>query len=197
MDLYRGGAIPLDRSGTLLGDFFAQAPAAVRAHAVEAAGHRMRRDGAVPDEVRERLARLWERRLAVAEAVPDEERAAFVPEVVYFGSWFAAGVFEDRWALRQLLRGLDLARAGRPRYLVVERLVALSATWPRESVEALELLTDVDPEDPAAIGSWDGEETILTRAKASDDARARAAAGRVARKLVAQGQVAFRRFIAE
>lgn len=195
MDLYRGGAIPLDDTEALLGIFFAQAPVAVRAHAVEVAGHRMRRDGTASDEVRERLAQFWEHRLVAAEAVPDEERAPFVPEVANFGSWFATGVFENEWALRQLRRGLELARAAKPRFLVVERLVVLSHTLPRESVEALELLTDVDPEDPSAIGSWDGEETILTHAQASNDATAREAADRVARKLVAQGQIAFRRFL--
>ncbi len=55
----------------------------------------------------------------------------------------------------------------------------------------------MDPEDPAVIGSWDEEETSLTRAHASNDATARAAAELVARKLVAQGHVTFRRFIAE
>ena len=109
LTFYWRGKISLTEEDSLVNRFFATSPAVLRAHAIRFVGHSLRStEEELEPTLVERLTKLWERRLAVAQAAGSRE--SFVDEIAEFGWWFASGKFDDDWAIHQLRQVLEFSR---------------------------------------------------------------------------------------
>ncbi|MGH3570607.1 MAG: hypothetical protein ACRDUW_02065 [Pseudonocardiaceae bacterium] len=123
------GDIDLNNAHSLLRRFYDRAPVSARAQLIDVIGHSLAH---TPRPAVEQLKALWELRL---HAVQDGADPA---ELGGFGWWFASGVFDDGWALRQLrsvlvhtgLRGTD-----KP---ALTHLASITANHPTASLAVLE-----------------------------------------------------------
>ncbi len=89
----------------------------------------------------ERLIRLWEHRVEVAQRKPEDH----VREVAAFGWWFESGRFDDDWALSQLEKTLDLSGGKiEPQLHAMQRLARLASTNPDVVIRCMRRLVNGD-----------------------------------------------------
>ena len=186
MAFYWRGKLDLGDPEGMLTEFFARVPDMLCAHALNFLGRSLYDEKEkIPDEVRDRLKRLWECRITLAGK---EEAAAF-------GWWFAAKKFDDSWALAQLKKAIEIAGKTDPDHLVTERLAELASTFPGPVVECLSLMAQGDKKG-WLISSWrDDAHVILENALKSDDPEAMGAATALINRLAARGYSEYRELI--
>jgi hypothetical protein len=137
MALYWNGLLsPEEENGTLQ-RFWEKASPKVRGHALWFVGRSTfsLKEG-LQAATAERLKRLWEQRLSVAQASADKEQ--YQDEVAKFGWWFCSGRFPDDWSLQQLESALAIANTVEPDFEIYRRLAAVSSARPQQSVRCLE-----------------------------------------------------------
>jgi uncharacterized protein YyaL (SSP411 family) len=176
MGLYLRGRVALDGPDPLLGEFFARAPQAQRAHALAYIGQMLRnqQEGRVPGEILARLQALWQHRLAEAQAAADVE--AYAEELATFGHWFASGTFEAAWALRQLAALLQLTGRVAATAKVVEGLKPYMESMPLEVVQCIAALAAREWSAITILGWGQDAQQILSRIVGSSDDAARSLA---------------------
>lgn len=173
-----------DEAG-LLSQFFANAPIAVRARAVDFVGRSLQGTDDVDETSLRRLIGLWESRMAAIDTATNPRDEA--KELEGFGWWFSSGRFEDNWALSQLLRVLGLGVEIDPSWHVAERLGTLAQAHPQVAVQCMRLLVE------AAEKKWgiglirDSVRGLIKTVASSPDPQARSQAVQLANWLGARG----------
>jgi len=195
MALYWNGMLSPDEESGLFEHFWKNAPPKVRSHALWQIGrwlHDQKED--LDAATAERLQRLWERRLSIAQA--SEDRGLYRDEIAKFGWWFCSRKFAEDWAIQQLQSALEIAGHAEPEHEVYEQLAAAAPQRPNESVRCLErmVLNTLDTNDLWRISAYEKNIRTVLRA-AVDSARDAAAIARnLANALGRRGLLQFRDF---
>ncbi len=186
MVFYWRGRLPLDDPDGLIQRFYRVAPVHLKAHAIAFIGHVLHAEGdtPLPESVQDRLKALWEWRAAMLQTSPAQERR---DEMEGFGWWFASGQLPAEWSLQQLVLLLRMTRSVDASHLVLERLVAVAETKPREAVEAVRWMVEGDDKGWGLTLGASSIELILRTSLASTDAEARQTARNVINYLGAKG----------
>jgi hypothetical protein len=139
MTFYARGKLSLQ--DTLLTVFWAQAPQAIRAHALGFLGRVLTQtDEEIPAEVLHRLKQLWEKRFdEVKDKIIECEK-----EMAAFGWWYASGKFDVDWALTMLAKVLERFKRVEPIVRVLARLEIDVETHPQEAVQCLRMVAEAD-----------------------------------------------------
>ncbi|MBC7217165.1 MAG: hypothetical protein H5U36_03125, partial [Candidatus Caldatribacterium sp.] len=172
MLLYGYGALSLEDS--LLADFWKKASDALRGYAISFIGRIVRTCREVPQEVLDRLKRLWETRLEVAKQ--SQSPAEFAKELAAFGWWFTSDKFDVSWALENLLESLRLVRKTEPTSTVLEHLGKTAQQYPLQSVRCLKMIAEGDQDGWELHLSMDHIQSILERALRDPNSRKEAEA---------------------
>jgi len=118
-------------------------------------------EGDVDPSILERIRRLWEQRLDIAQEAPTEHRL----EAQAFGVTFAAGKLADDWALPTLERTVQLAGAPRSGRLVAKRLAVIANEQPVAATRTFVRMLKAAGDGWSHV-AWRREaETIVTAAK--------------------------------
>jgi hypothetical protein len=166
MTFYWRGKLEMDEPDGLLNRFWNKAPASVRGHAIDFIGRSLKNTvGKVPPEVLRRLKYLWETRLGVAEKEPGKHKE----EMEAFSWWFYSEKFDDKWAINQTMKALEISGKTRSDYLILERLAAVVETMPKEAIQCLEIIARDDREGWSILGWRDYTRTILSKALQGSD----------------------------
>lgn len=193
MTMYWRGKIDFEPGG-LLDAFYAQADDELRGWAVASIGRGLQtidQAGGPPTpttvetEVVERLKGLWARRLAAAEGATDQRQHA--KEMSEFGWWFTSQVFDESWAIDQLVAALRLSGRVDPSHLVLGRLAKTAEGHPRQTIDALRLMIRGDLEGWTVVGWHDELTNVLQTVLASGDQEVRNAAVDLVHELGAGG----------
>lgn len=184
--LYWQGTIDLNEPKGILDEFFARAPEALRAHALEYVGFSLyQTNDEVPTEIIERLKTLWSWRSEGLGYAPSDKVGS--QELAKFGLWFGSGKFDDSWALTELVGVLRRNLRVDASHLVVERLSNTVDLMPALSVECLGLLV-ADDGQTRLIPNWlHSSREILAKALTSGNAEASAGARALINLLGARG----------
>jgi hypothetical protein len=183
---YLKGMIRVDSE--ILTNFYQKADTNLRAFAFNFLGRTLRdTKGEVSSPVLDRAKRLWT--LRKAEAQNESEHS--VRELQEFGWWFTSSKLDVNWSLNQLLDVLRLAKTVQPDFLVVERLVETASAFPRESVQALQLMIAGDVKGWGILGWSDKAKDIIRAARKSADHQARQIAEDLVNKLGSRGHFDF------
>jgi hypothetical protein len=196
-DLYWSGVTPFEVSDGLLAAFFRSAGPDAREHLLSTLGrwlYNAQEHGApVPDDVRDRLVRLWEWRVRAnepGEATPAETTAggrAMHRELAAFGWWFGSVRLDVEWRLRNLERALRQVGSVEPDYLTAETLVACAAAFPAAAVACLAQL-DLEARGTLLSYTWrEAAVDICRAALASGDAEAVESAHAIIGRWAARG----------
>lgn len=141
MVFYWRGTLSLE--DPLLTDFWRKASGALREYAISFIGRVLTQTHEeIPQEIVERLKRLWEVRLEAAKRSPS--RAEFAKELAAFGWWFASEKFDVSWALENLLESLYLVHKIEPTSIVLEHLGKTVQKYPLQSVRCLKMIAEGD-----------------------------------------------------
>jgi hypothetical protein len=147
--------------------------------------------GDLSDGIRERIQRLWDRRLAVITNEPEPHQL----EARAFGMSFVSGKLDEEWALRALERSIDLAGAPRLGDLVVERLVDVVTSEPAAVTRILAAMLR-HPEDEWDYASWrDEARTVVSRAAHHADPDVIESCAAIVDFYVSRGDLDFRNLI--
>ncbi|QDU41051.1 hypothetical protein Mal4_54160 [Maioricimonas rarisocia] len=169
MVLYGRGNIELDDENVPLKEFLRSANPKTRRHAIDHIGWSFRRAGDAPEEVVDRLQKLWEFYWEASgrdDAVNDSH---------LFGSWFSSGVFPAEWALERLRQFVEINPAPEPSHAIAEQLVEVALTDVRVSLEFLDRIVRGDMEGWRVHGYRDSAKLILAESLKLDiDAKSRA-----------------------
>ncbi len=176
------------KDGSVTKEFFENANVHYRSEAIRFVGFELEKGSPPDEETLHRLIELWEDRLRVGAKRPKEN----AEELEQFGSWFAAGVFDDDWALSKLQEVLALAHNADPDFMVLERLNELAQAHPLETMKCLKEMI-AGAREAWAFDSWqDNAINILKIAFNSSINEARELAKEQANLLVARGYHSFR-----
>ena len=174
MVYYLRGKLALDRNG-LIGRFFADAPDALRYHALGFIGRSLKnQQGMLPRDVAIRIQALWERRLREATATGDT--AGYEKELSAIGWWFASGKLDTSWSLRQLMKVLELGLTVEPATAVIGRLKELEPSFSDVKVRALAQILAREQDSVNLVAWTDDARVIVNEAIGSEDDAARATA---------------------
>ena len=202
MQLYWGGAIPLEAPDNLVDALFTRGSPPARKHAMRFVGDSLGHTGTpVDSEPLQLLRALWEWRmphLAVASAAEGDAAEAARDELAEFGVWFASRAFDLDWSLAQLLQVLRLTRRIEHEVEVVECLVEVSEDQPAEAVACLASIDIVGRDDHWITELWRADaKTIIRRVLRSPDQPTQAAARELVNRWVALGWIDFRDLLDE
>jgi hypothetical protein len=191
---YCRGKLKIDDPLGLLHSFWSNAEAKLRGYLFEHVGRILANtEGEIPQEIVERIQRLWEFRLTAAKTASDP--VEYKEELASFSWCFSSGKFDDPWAADQLKEVLNLVNKIDFPKLVVERLAVMASNLPRLSVECLKLLVDSQL-DSWEIYVWRTEaKEILTLAMQSGDVPTKKAAIELVHLLGAKGYFEFRELL--
>jgi len=190
MVYYWLGTLSTDGEDRLLDDFYGVAPDGLRGHTTWFIGTSIANwDDGAPPEVFERLRKLFERRLQVAQgsATP----GAFVKELSGFGYWFTSGKFEECWSLETLLASLRLTKKTESEMDVVKLLAKRCPQYPVECVTCLRLMVEGDTDRWLLLGVEEDAKKVLRTAISSNNAEAALSASRLREHLIARGNFGF------
>lgn len=176
-----------------LAAFYDHAPASLRFRLLEFVGRALSNTSDLDMEIAARLQRLWEWRVEVVESSDEEDGAE---ELAAFGLWFASGLFDDEWSLKQLEGVLRLAGRMDDERSVAEKLASLVERAPLEVVRIFRGLVRADSRG-WGVETWrEYLEYALETALRSGDADADAAARELINELGALGYFEFRKLLA-
>jgi hypothetical protein len=190
---YWRGKLTLEDNG-LIERFWQKANDKLRSQAIEFAGRSLSNTtDDIPPEIAARFKELWAIRLGTAKS--SANIVDFQEELAAFGWWFRSGKLGYQWELAQLKETLLLAHKIDPDSMVVERLVELADTRPKDVVECLTLLVETI-EKPWGIYAWrDEAKKILATVIQSSDAQAREEAIKLVHRLGSMGHLQFRELL--
>jgi hypothetical protein len=187
MRLYWHGHLQLRERDDLLGVFIANAPEAALANFVQRVGNGLREEPPPTENVLARLKTLWSR---CAERDSDLVQSAF-------GPWFAAGRFDEDWALASLEKALARHIVPRDVQGVVGRLATVSPRRTIRVLSCLELLVQADNLG-WGIFLWRAPaRTIIANALRSTETELVESARRVVSRLASAGYIEFRDLLPE
>jgi hypothetical protein len=190
MSLYWHGLIEWTDEDSLLNRFFTRANDALRAEAIQFLGMSLAHQKSVPDEVLDRLRRLWEIRRDAKK-----DRSGYAQELAAFGWWPAARKFDESWAMAQLTDILSYTAKVTPEGQVLQWLAELADRLPRESIRCLELISEGSGWD-FGLSVWEGHiVSILRAALRAPQSEAREAAQALIDRLGSRGQRQFRNLL--
>jgi len=178
MVYYWLGTLSTGGEDRLLDDFYGVAPDGLRGHTTWFIGTSIANwDDGAPPEVFERLQKLFERRLQLAQgsAKPD----AFVKELSGFGYWFTSKKFDERWSLETLLAVLQLTRKTQAEMEAVKLLAERCPQYPLQCVTCLHLMVEGDTERWLLYGVEEDAKLVLRIALDSSDSEASLTARRL------------------
>lgn len=133
--LHLWGGLPDD----LLEQFWRDAPAELRGHAIWLVGNQISRPPPeVPDEVKARALAYWEHRLD--EAIRSTEPGRYHLELGSISQWCVHGWVDETWLCDQLLRMLRAGFSPSNGFIVVEWLGKIAARHVDHAVEVLAAL---------------------------------------------------------
>jgi len=139
MIYYWRGKIGLTDS--LLTKFWEKASDGLKSHAIEFIGRSLKKtDDPIPEKILERLRNLWEERITKAKENSDNHKK----EISAFGWWFVSGKFDPKWSISQLVEVLRLFSVIRPVYMVLDHLAKIVEEYPKESLECLGRIIEVE-----------------------------------------------------
>ncbi len=168
MVFYWRGRLSLE--DPLFTTFWQQATDNLRAHAIAFIGRALKQtEEEIPQEILERLKRLWAWRLAAVQEAQDA--SSHEKEMAAFGWWFVSAKFDPEWALEQLCISLQIAGKTAPVHLVLEQLAKTAETHPLKSVECLRLVAASDAEGWELYARRDHIRQVLLWALRSPEAR--------------------------
>lgn len=178
--LLRRGALEAEGPDQLLVRFLDTAGLRLRRHFFSFVGETA--DERTDAAALKRFQALWEKRHPGAKG-----NAASRLERTTFGSWFAAGPFDEAWALEQL--ELVLREAGGVDRVdrVVRRLAERAPRHPLRAARCLALLTDLTREKASAFAWIEDVKPLLSAVLRSEDGAARREAKEAFQRLVALG----------
>jgi hypothetical protein len=137
--VYWNGTEQLESEGSLIQDFFEAAPSKLREHAFYLIGTFLKKQPSeLPQEVAERLIRLWEWRRN--QILNEEDPTTYKREIAQFGSWFVAGKLDVNWVLEQLLFAIEFSGEIASDYRAVEHLATLAMEFPAPVVKCLDAM---------------------------------------------------------
>lgn len=174
MVYYLRGKLALDRNG-LVGRFFADAPDALRYHALAFIGRSLKnQQGMLPRDVAMRIQALWERRLQ--EATASGGVTGYEKELSAIGWWFASGKLETSWSVKQLMKVLEQGVTVEPATAVIARLKELEPSFAGTKVKALAQILAREQDSVNLVAWTEDARAILNEAIGSADDSARAVA---------------------
>ncbi|MFG0243665.1 MAG: hypothetical protein ACF8R9_12835 [Phycisphaerales bacterium JB054] len=141
----------------------------VRSHAIQFVGMSLsKNDGELPTDVLKRFVDLWQ---LYWESVGQADAQAD-PGSAVFGYWFAAGVFDPKWAIERLEEFIQAAPNAEPDDLIVEQLAQVCHIDPFRSARIIQMLINADSERWRVLG-WkdDGKKVLRAAIAAGGDAR--------------------------
>ncbi|MGH3439440.1 MAG: hypothetical protein ACRDRN_23645 [Sciscionella sp.] len=127
---YLTGDLHLDDESLLRG-FYTRASASTRVNLIKWIGHQL---ADIDESTVQRLTTFWSYRLDAARNGADDPKA----ELREFGWWFASGVFDEEWALRQMLAVLAITDLHGTDQRVLQRLARLADAHPVLCLQVLE-----------------------------------------------------------
>ena len=182
----------LELGDPLLTAFWEKGGDVLRAHALSFVGRALQQTSApIPNEVLDRLIRLWEARLSAAKEVP----ANHEKEMAAFGWWFVSGKFDAEWVIAQLAEALQIVGKAEPDHMVVEKLAEIVDTYPLEAVKSLKVIVEGDREGWGIYGWREYARNILT--VALQDVTAKQKAEDLIQYLGSRGYLEFRDLLHE
>ena len=161
--LYGRDQLGLEDDG-LLRRFLTNANADIRRHAIGFVGRSIKGDEKVPDEIVNRVQKLWE----VCWAGPGKKDAEENPDAWLFGHWFSCGQFPKQWALEQLEEFVQVVPTPEPDNLIAKRLAEIAHVDIVKAVRILDRMVRGDREGWRVQGWLDSAKEILTQAMAED-----------------------------
>ena len=174
----------------LVNKFFFVANDHVRSYTVQQIAVRFSRYVRADDSERiaELLKEFWDARIVVverAELARDYER-----ELATFGYWFVSGIFDDQWAIDQLLRTLALSKSIKPWIESMATLHNLGSAFPSKVALCIKHLAT--SKNAWYFGRSDTCHNVLRQALKTSDSEERAQIVEVINYLVASGFVDFK-----
>ncbi len=171
MTLYWRGKLSGEETRVIFDQFWEKADPELRGDAVEYVGRSLYdyKQTVLP-EILDRLKLFWEERLAAAKESAEHDKYKY--EMREFGWWFASGVYDDCWALAQLIEAIRIAGKIEPEDEVLEKLEELAPSMPTETVTCLELMARGDREGWGVYGWRDHAKSILIKVLRSPAASA-------------------------
>lgn len=166
--LYWGGSIDFKSADSLLTRFFAKAPDAVRGEVIKSIGISAKRAPTpIAPVVMERLVKLWEWRVQIAQAQGGKNQAE---ELANFVWWFHSEKFDEHWAAVEMVHALELAGTSVQESLFLRRFAELADKHTAEALRALELAVVKTSKLGSAFWFDNEAITILSAALQSMDA---------------------------
>jgi hypothetical protein len=183
------GWIDLDSPDGILRRFHQLATDDVRAHAIDTVGRWLQPDRPpLPNDVRQRLERLWDRRMGVIE----QDIRTHKQEAEAFGAWFASGQLDPVTALSLLKRLLQLGIFPHLDHAIVERLADMLTSTPIDALQCIDYLIDNDAEGWHYWGWRDEARPLFEHALRHPDQRVVDLARQLINKLGSRGFLDFR-----
>jgi hypothetical protein len=189
LTFYWRGLFKLNNADTILRRFFEHAAADTRSYAIEFVGRALRETPTLARQVRKRLQRLWEWRIAEVEKSTDEGGKR---EIASFGWWADANCLPADWRLTQLDGVLRLEGTLEEEPITLDALVKLASHDPQRTIDILQRLLASMKEGWTIVGNQHSIEEVLRVCLASDDAEASALAESVIHWLGSAGHRTFR-----
>jgi hypothetical protein len=144
--------------------------------------------GELSASVAERMRELWEWRYSEIAPLPEEHAL----ELRAFGTWFASGQLDDRWALDALERSVELVGAPTFGHLVAERLAKVSEDNPVVAVRIFARMVEHPEHEWDYIGWRDEAKAVVKAALGSGEAEAEEPAAAIVDFYVRRGELDFR-----
>lgn len=180
----------LESESEIFQRFWESAPSQLRGHAMSFIGrtlHNMLE--AISQDAAQRLANLWEHRLA--SATGHETVDPFSNEMKAFGWWFASGKLDDEWSITQLNDVLRLIGEVDVSHLVVGRLDEIATAYPMEVVKLLAALVEGDKKGWGPHMWRDSAMSLLGNVLVSSNAEASRIAEDIINRLGARGYLEY------
>ncbi len=159
----------------------------IRAHALTFIGRTVDAEKEpLDDDVQKRFISLAGERIQAAEKASD--RSSHIREMRALGWWFANEAFDERWAVENLNRVLDVTEGQiDAEFILAERLAKASASSPRLAVTCLRKMVLRTTEIWGVLGKHDEIQMILRNAIEANEAQATMEAREAVNALVSKG----------
>jgi len=192
MVMYWHGELGDDPSESdLLRKLFENGSVHVRRRALEFVGRSLRELDDLAEDVRQRVTRLWEFRLASVRSAPKPESG----ELEAFGWWMESSALDADWRIEQLLEVLHLASAVDADHLVVAALADMDESRLEAALRPLVPLIRADTEGWGVYGWKESAHRLIQRGAASGDPVTVQVAVDAANLLIARGFHEFRSLV--
>ena len=190
---YYWRGVGAEETRALLLRYFDHCSSTAAAHALWGVGQGLAGAEPVTPETVQALAALWSDLTSQATHWIELKRREVYRQ---FGQWFSSGRFDNRWALRELTRALQMGAGMLDVEEVLARLEGLSADHPREVAATLEILLKDERQLWQPL-IWKAQvESLLRMLLNSADETARAQAEQIVNVLVENGSLFARDILA-